>query len=277
MDPLLAAALDTLGIVGPVRPLTPHHSRAWRVGDWKVKAATTAADIAPLIHDARAVALLHARGLYPGAGAYGQVGDGVWTAIEWRAGSTLWDWCRVARDRYPADDVAARLRHIGRQGFARLAELHAAGWHHGDIQPANILVTPGDGIEFIDYDFAQHPDLPLPYPYRGGMDHATAPEIAQRLLDTRPEVHIPLTDVAEVYSFGASLRWSWTGCTPATTRTIGPAVTPTDILKDITTGHHRGPLPIERPWPDPILEALIASTTSLDPADRTATAALDGT
>ncbi|MFF7245619.1 phosphotransferase [Embleya sp. NPDC008237] len=269
MDPLLAAALETLGIADRPRPLTSHHTHAWRAGGWRIKTAEGPADAVSLHHEARALTILREQGLYPVGGTHGHVGDGVWTAVEWRQGVTLWRWCESARRTGPGP--ADRLPALARRAFAALARLHAVGWHHGDIQPMNILVTPGDGIEFIDHDLTHHRDLlPLPLPYRGGMDLTTAPEVARQLLDTGPGHHVSLTDAAEVYSLGASFRAAWTGSAPATDRAIGGRIGAADILEDIATGRHRPPLAAVRPWPDPDLEALLEATMSLDPRDRAA-------
>ncbi|MFE5331606.1 hypothetical protein ACFRCG_34995 [Embleya sp. NPDC056575] len=267
MDPLLAAALDALGIADRPRPLTAHHTNAWRAGQWRIKTAQSPAEAVPLRHEARALTLLRGQGLYPVSGTYGHVGAGLWTAVEWRPGVTLWQWCASARRGGPGR--AHHLPVLAHRAFAGLARLHAAGWHHGDIQPMNILVTPSGEIEFIDHDLAQHPDLlPLSVPYRGGMDLTTAPEIARRLLDTGPGQHIELSDAAEVYSLGASFRAAWTGRPPATDRQVGDGVGAADILADIATGRRRTPLVDARPWADPDLESLIEATMSLDPARR---------
>ncbi|MEU0935009.1 hypothetical protein [Embleya sp. NPDC005971] len=267
MDPLLAAALDGLGIAEAPRPLTLDHTAAWRTRHWKIRTAADPAGVAALLHEARVVALLHELGLHPAGAASARVGDGAWIAIGWRPGTTLWDWCVAAR-RTGTPGTRASLRRIAHRAFTRLAALHAAGWRHGDIQPANILITPGNAVEFIDHDLAHHRDLPLPHPYRGGMDQSTAPEIARALLDGKPDAAVPLTEAAEVYSMGASLRWAWTGHAPATTRLLGPGVTAEDILRDIATGRHRAALVDHRPWADAELEALIEATTVRNPAHR---------
>ncbi|MYV97708.1 hypothetical protein [Streptomyces sp. SID3343] len=268
MEPLLAAALDALGVEDTPRPLTPHHTHAWRVGDWRVRTATDRTRARPLHHEAHAVALLYAHGLYPVAGAHGHVGDGLWTAVEWRPGRTLWEWCAPARASGGAC-FAPRLAEFADRAFDTLARLHAAGWRHGDIQPMNIVITATGAVEFIDHDLTHHRDLlPLRDPYRGGMDHFTAPEVARRRLDTESDVDIELTDVAEVYSLGASIRAAWTGTDPATDRTAGRYVTPADVLEDVATGRRRTPLAAERPWADPDLEALIEATMDPDPTAR---------
>ncbi|WP_439678244.1 hypothetical protein [Embleya sp. MST-111070] len=269
MNPLLAAAIETLDLADTPEPLTEHHTLAWRVGDWKIKAATEPVPAANLLHEIRVVDRLHAQGLHPAAGASGRVGDGVWTALPWCAGTTLWMWCLPTREGRAAPDAGPRLRAITHRAFDALHALHAAGWHHGDIQPTNILVGDDEtSIAFIDHDLAQHADLAPTVPYRGGMDQPTAPEIARRILDTPPDTHIELTDAAEQYSLAAAIRWAWTGSPPATTRAIGPGVTVTDLYEDIATGRRRPTWTDTRPWPEPELEALLDTRMSLDPATR---------
>ncbi|MGH3832776.1 MAG: hypothetical protein ACRDRS_20445 [Pseudonocardiaceae bacterium] len=76
-------------------------------------------------------------------------------------------------------------------GAAReLADLHAAGWVHGDLQPDHVLFE-GDRTHIIDLACAQGPaDVPF-YVHRGGLAHTTAPEIAERILSS--EHHVTTT------------------------------------------------------------------------------------
>jgi len=77
---------------------------------------------------------------------------------------------------------------IALDAFATLRRLHTAGRRHGDVQPFNMIVNATGDVASIDPDRAHHPELlPLPYPYRGGVDHGTAPEIACALADTTPD------------------------------------------------------------------------------------------
>ncbi|WP_439678196.1 hypothetical protein [Embleya sp. MST-111070] len=276
MDPLLAAALDTLDVTEPPQPLSPHHTSAWRTTAWKIKTATEPAAVASLLHEARAVALLNDAGLTPMSTAHGHTDRGAWAAFGWLDGATLWQWCRPAREHTAAPDFAERLRAVASAAFTTLERWHTAGWHHGDIHPDNILIGPDEHtVDLIDLDLAHHPTLlPLPTPYRGGGDQATAPEIARRLLTTAPEIHLDLTDAAETYSLGAAIRWAWTGTTPATTRMAGPDATPADVLEDIATARRRPPLAEVRPWADARLETLIDAAMTLDPAARPAHAGI---
>ncbi|GCD99718.1 hypothetical protein [Embleya hyalina] len=274
MDPLLATALTALNVTEAPQLLSPHHTNAWRTTDWKIKTAAQPAAAASLVHEARAVALLREEGLTTMASAHGENDAGTWAAFGWLPGTTLWQWCRAARDNAATQDFAERLRAITSAAYTTLESRHAAGWRHGDIHPDNLLISPDESrVDLIDHDLAHHPRLsPLPGPYRGGGDQATAPEIAHRLLDTPADVDLEVTEAAEIYSLGAAIRWAWTGTTPATDRVAGPDATPGEVLEDIATGRRRVPLADVRPWADPELEVFIDTAMALDPAERTTSA-----
>ncbi|MDT0305382.1 hypothetical protein RM780_00175 [Streptomyces sp. DSM 44917] len=73
-------------------------------------------------------------------------------------------------------------------------------------RPRTPSSCPAGRVEFIDYDLAQHdPGLPLPFPYRGGLVHVIAPELAARLLATGEDQHAELTPAAELFALGAAL------------------------------------------------------------------------
>ncbi|MBK6462353.1 MAG: sigma 54-interacting transcriptional regulator [Myxococcales bacterium] len=83
-----------------------------------------------------------------------------WLALGWSDGHTLSEALRGAPDVASRVTLAARVAHgVGRA----LEELHALGLRHGDVKPANILVTSGPiardaaeerGVSLVDYGFA---------------------------------------------------------------------------------------------------------------------------
>ncbi|MGW1998305.1 hypothetical protein [Embleya sp. NPDC001921] len=168
VDPLLADALHHLGVRDRPRPLTEDHDNAWRAGQWKIKTAV------PAERPGRPVPARGGRrrtpplgGLYPVDGAHGQSGNGVWNAIGWLPGHTLWQVFAPARGGHLPADHAGRLLDIANTAFAEPRRLHAVGWRHGDVTPFKTLVTANDEVVSIDWDRAHHRDLlPLPLPYR---------------------------------------------------------------------------------------------------------------
>jgi alkyl hydroperoxide reductase subunit AhpC len=69
--------------------------------------------------------------------------------MEYVAGETLAE--RIQGGALSPDSVAA----IGRQIAAGLAAAHAAGVVHGDLKPANLMVTPSGTIKIMDFGLAQ--------------------------------------------------------------------------------------------------------------------------
>src|SRR5262249_33940553 len=90
-----------------------------------------------------------------------------------------------------------------------LAELHAKGWAHGDVQPAHFIIGP-ERTHLIDLALAQGGNVPEGYdfPFRGCLVHYEAPELARSLLDTG---EAEPTQEADVCALGASLLISATG------------------------------------------------------------------
>jgi serine/threonine protein kinase len=114
-----------------------------------------------------------------------------------------------------------------------LAELHANGWAHGDVQPAHFIV----GLErtyLIDLALARGGHVPAGYdfPFRGCLVHYEAPEIARSVLDTG---EAEPTHEADIYALGASLLISATGW-----RAVEyPDNAPRPVQREAVTNGHR--------------------------------------
>ncbi|MEU8454885.1 protein kinase domain-containing protein [Streptomyces griseoaurantiacus] len=138
--------------------------------------------------------------------AYGEWECGTWNFQPWREGPDLyqlWEPCRRRRSRIaPHTSVALGC-------VEALAELHARGWTHGDVQPAHFIIGP-ERTHLIDLALAQGGDVPEGYdfPFRGCLVHYEAPEIARSVLDTGKAEP---TQEADIYALGASLLISATG------------------------------------------------------------------
>ncbi|WP_137232861.1 protein kinase [Streptomyces sp. BPSDS2] len=138
--------------------------------------------------------------------AYGEWEGGTWNFQPWREGPDLyrsWAACRTPdSSTEPRTDVALGC-------LEALAELHAKGWAHGDVQPAHFIIGP-ERTHLIDLALARGGHIPEPYdfPFRGCLVHYEAPEIARSVLasgEAEP------TREADVYALGASLLISATG------------------------------------------------------------------
>src|SRR5437868_202041 len=184
-----------------------------------------------------------------------QKGEGrSWLMLRWIDGSTLWDALEPA---HRGDDSPAgrdRILAMTTDAAVGLAELHAGGWAHGDLQPDHVLFEE-DVTHLIDLACAQGPaevctGVPF-YVHRGGLAHTTAPEIAAAILTS--DEHVVTTQQADVWSLGASLWWSWTRTPPITYS--DPAAKRAGQLADIAA--IRRTAATARPWPFPAFEDVI--------------------
>ena len=138
--------------------------------------------------------------------AYGEWERGTWNIQPWHEGPDLyrlWEPCRAQGSSIePHTSVALGC-------VEALAELHAKGWAHGDVQPAHFIVGP-ERTHLIDLALARGGHVPEGYdfPFRGCLVHYEAPEISRSVLDTG---EAEPTQAADVYALGASLLISATG------------------------------------------------------------------
>ncbi|GAA2802901.1 hypothetical protein RMN57_09760 [Kitasatospora sp. CM 4170] len=194
--------------------------------------------------------------------AHGRYGDGTWLTMRWIDGTSLWDALGPA---HRGGDTPAMRRAVltAATGAAEaLAELHAGGWTHGDLQPDHV-VFEDDAVRIIDLACAQGP-VPVPfYVHRGGLAHTTAPETAAAILDTTD--HISTTPEADVWSLAASLFWSWTRIPPTNYR--DPQGCRTDLLPDIAAGRQHD-LEAVRPLPFPDFEGVMEFGLAHEPEQR---------
>ncbi|MFJ2607445.1 protein kinase [Streptomyces sp. NPDC087425] len=138
--------------------------------------------------------------------AYGDWKHGTWNIQPWHEGPDLhelWEPCR-------RQDASVRpSARVALGCVEALADLHARGWAHGDVQPAHFVVGP-ERTCLIDLALARGGPVPEEYdfPFRGCLVHYEAPEIARSVLDTG---EAEPTRAADVYALGASLLISATG------------------------------------------------------------------
>ncbi|WP_405525977.1 protein kinase [Streptomyces canus] len=138
--------------------------------------------------------------------AYGEWERGTWNFQPWHEGPDLYQlWAPCRRP----DSSIAPHTSVALGCVEALAELHAKGWAHGDVQPAHFIIGP-ERTHLIDLALAQGGNVPAGYdfPFRGCLVHYEAPEIARSVLDTGQAEPTP---EADVYALGASLLISATG------------------------------------------------------------------
>lgn len=197
-----------------------------------------------------------------GAGAWQ---GGRWLAVRWIDGAPVWRAFALARG--PEGDrpsVRPWLLGVARTWAERLAQMHAAGWAHADVQPTNTLITNDGAAAVIDYALACGPASGPRLPYRGALTHTTAPEIADAILSTTPDTHIQAEPPADIWGLGASLFWCWTGQRPVAYEDEAPREAK---LKVIATGATLS-LDDVRPWVFPEFEKVIRACLTPAPEDR---------
>lgn len=84
--------------------------------------------------------------------------NGAWYPLllmDWVDGLTLFDWVKEKAERRDA----AAFAGLAPKWVALVAELTAAGIAHGDLQHANVMVTPAGALQLVDYDCMAVPAL----------------------------------------------------------------------------------------------------------------------
>jgi serine/threonine protein kinase len=268
LNELLHAALEAIGGPEDCRQIPnlrglDRGTCTYRAGGWKLK--TMSAPALRLHHETAVYQTRERQGLHRGS-RHGYHEAGLWLAVPWVPGPTLWE--VFAPARHPRGSGISRalrdpLLQVALDSCAELQRWHRDEWLHGDVQPSNVILS--DRAAYIDFEHARHPQLPLPYPYRGGLAETTAPEVARQLVDEHePPTH--LSPEAEIYALGATIRWAWTGHAPTGQRGYGD-IGPTKLLHDIAHGRQRN-LREDRPYSFPELEELIEGAIRVKPHRR---------
>ncbi|MFE6049904.1 hypothetical protein ACFQ6N_04045 [Kitasatospora sp. NPDC056446] len=173
----------------------------------------------------------------------GRFADGVWYVTPWLAGPSTWQVFRPLRKGAggKAEALAAAT------GLCRaVADLHADGWVHGDLQPAH-GIHGEDKVRLLDFAWTRRiGDTPWTR-FDGTMIHLTAPELAARIINGPQPV--TTTQTADVYALAATLWTCVTGTWPLDYATAGlePGAPVETIRKAIA--HRAVPMSTAMPWP----------------------------
>ncbi|MET8980961.1 hypothetical protein ABZX85_35700 [Streptomyces sp. NPDC004539] len=162
----------------------------------------------------------------------GRYDGGAWLVTPWHDGPSTWKTFTAVRagdgDRAPALRAAVELCRA-------VADLHASGWVHADLQPAHGIHTP-DGVRLIDFAWSRpEPHGPVDG-YRGGIVHLMAPELAIAARDKNP---VLATRHSDVYALAGTLWTCASGTWPLDYQAAGidrQAVGQDGIRDAIATG-----------------------------------------
>ena len=127
--------------------------------------------------------------------------------LEWLPGATLAE--EIARGALRPD----RVRAIGLQVLAALAEAHDHGVLHRDIKPSNIVLTASGDAKLADFGIAKTLD---------GQDVTSTGDVVGTIRYMAPERlrgH-PTTPAADLYGLGMVLREAATGTAPFASRPL---------------------------------------------------------
>lgn len=186
--------------------------------------------------------------------------QGDWLAMRWLDGLNAKQYADSVTDR---SDRVERLIELFRGLARQLGTIHDAGYLHGDIQPAHVIICydmPANPV-ILDWGLARHVD-DASTSYKGALVHYAAPEIAAGMLQSRSDIEY--TRAAEIYSLGATMYFCLFGETPVWYALGAPfedkirAVAAGELRHRIRSGNER----LLR------LEAVIAVCLAFNPAER---------
>ncbi len=135
--------------------------------------------------------------------------DITWLLTEW----VDWPTASEVTAEYRKDYLKNRAKFlkIFKETLKALKTVHDAGFVHGDIQPAHIMVGK-DTVKLIDWGLSRHVD-DLDFQYKGSLVHFASPEVAIQMRERKE--HIIHDQLSEVYMLCAVLFTLYT-CKTAT-------------------------------------------------------------
>ncbi|MFB7124254.1 hypothetical protein [Kitasatospora sp. NPDC056273] len=199
----------------------------------------------------------------------GRFADGIWYVTPWLAGPSTWQVFRPVRKGDGGKDEALAAA----VGLCRaVADLHADGWVHGDLQPAHGIHSEDGTVRLLDFAWSRRIGS-TPWPTFGGtMIHLTAPELAARIINGRQPV--TTTQTADIYALAGTLWTCTTGTWPLDYATAGlPKGTPVEEIRK-AIAHRAVPMSTAMPWP--ALQARLSYALLAAPDERPTAAELAG-
>jgi eukaryotic-like serine/threonine-protein kinase len=127
--------------------------------------------------------------------------------MEYVAGRPLAE--KLAQGPMPPEQAAALVRQVA----LGMAAAHAQGVVHGDLKPANVLVTAAGTVKLVDFGMARRSAAPVSGDETGRWDPATAGGISGTPAYMAPEQALgqPATPASDVFSLGMMLYELLTG------------------------------------------------------------------
>ncbi|MGW2542794.1 protein kinase domain-containing protein [Kitasatospora sp. NPDC001574] len=196
----------------------------------------------------------------------GRFDGGVWYVTPWLVGPSTWDVFRpVRKDTGGRDEALEAAVALCRA----VADLHRAGWVHGDLQPQHGIHTEG-GVRLLDFAWSRQVGITPWRTFGGTMVHLTAPELAARILDGPQPVNT--TRPADVYALTGTLWTCITGEWPLDYEAGGVDKDAPVEEKLRAIARRAVPMSTVMPWPS--LQARLRYVLLAGPDDRPSAAEL---
>ena len=155
-------------------------------------------------------------------------------------------------------DFAENRATLARMLLERIADVHAAGGHHGDIKPSNVLVTPDLTVQLIDFESANTGQA------QADIRHLTPEFAAPEHFDLDLTVGQP----ADIFSWGLTVADMYA---PGHHPFLPGSFSTERLTRALTTG---GRTPDLSAIDDHTLRTAVAAALRLTPAARPSAAAL---
>jgi hypothetical protein len=219
----------------------------------------------------REAAVLDAMGTPGHMVASGHWDGGAWLVTRWFPGPSTSEVFQPVRDGSGGHEAAVSAAVELCQA---VADLHASGWVHADLQPSHGIHTP-QGVRLVDLSWSWRPGFEQSGIFRGGIPHLLAPELAASV--SRGERPVKPSAEAEVYALAGALWMCVAGVWPLDYVAAGidrRHTTPDDLRAAIATG--RIPLTAPTPWPgfQDVLRSVLAAPFGARPTAADLAAAL---
>ncbi|WP_030245910.1 protein kinase domain-containing protein [Streptomyces sp. NRRL S-350] len=174
----------------------------------------------------------------------GRFDAGVWFVTPWLVGPSTWQVFRPLRKGEGGRDEAMAAA----VGLSRaVADLHAKGWVHGDLQPQHGIHGEDGTVRLLDFAWSRQVGTTPWTTFDGTMIHLTAPELAARIT-TGPQPVRP-TPASDVYALAGTLWTCITGRWPLeyAAAKLGRDTPVAELRKAIAA--RTVPLSARTPWP----------------------------
>ncbi|MFF2808537.1 hypothetical protein ACFVT2_15465 [Streptomyces sp. NPDC058000] len=193
----------------------------------------------------REAAILHAIGWPDYLLASGEDEALAWLVTRWFKGPSTWQAFAPVRRGTTAGRTGALVAAVDL--CRAVAELHASGWVHSDLQPCH-GIHADHGVRLIDCSWSWREGVEPTSDFRGGLTHLVAPELAASInIGIQP---VTPSMAAEVYALTGTLWTCITGRWPLDYAAAGidpSQLTPAEVRAHIA--NRRIPLDTTAPWP----------------------------